>query len=343
MRLSRPISELQPRKILLLQLRRIGDAVLCTPAIRSLAKHFPGAEIDFVAEYPAEEALRGHPQIRKLWVAPYRGFWDTVELLRSLRRERYDLVIDFFSNPRSAQFAFATGARIRCGLGRRGRTWAYTHHFIEDPSEEEIYAVDFRTRQLELLGVPGDGRKLEIFADQTAERARKRAEQTVDSLTGIIVAVAVGSSNPSKRYPPDLTAQTIDLLRASHMQVVLTSGPGEGDYARRILDKVHSPIPHFDDAHVYDLAALYRHCALYVGPDSSTKHVAAACGLPTVTIFGPGRPSNWNAPDDTKNVLLAAPCKFRPNCDELTCAKLGHIAQISPREILAASLKLLLE
>jgi len=343
MKLSRPVAELHPRKILVLQLRRIGDAVLCTPALRALAKHFPEAQIDFVAEYPAEEALRGHPLIHKLWVVPYRGFWDTVETLRGLRRERYDLVIDFFSNPRSAQFTFATGAKVRCGLGRRGRAWAYTHHFIEEPDDEDVYAVDIRLRQLELLGVPGDGRKLEVFPDRTNEHARKRAEQIVDSLTGIIVAVAAGSSNPSKRYPADLLAQTIELLRGSHMQVVLTSGPGEEEYARRVLEKARFTIPHFDNAHVPDLAALYRHCALYVGPDSGTKHVAAACGLPTVTIFGPGRPSNWNAPDDPKNVLLAAPCKFRPNCDELTCARLGHIAMISPREILAASLKLLLE
>ncbi|MBK6765443.1 MAG: glycosyltransferase family 9 protein [bacterium] len=343
MKLSRPFPDFHPRKILLLQLRRIGDAVLCTPAIRAVAKQFPGAQLDFVAEYPAEETLRSHPQIHRLWVAPYRGFWDMVELLRGLRRERYDLVVDFFSNPRSAQFTFATGAKVRCGLGRRGRAWAYTHHFIEEQSDEDLYAVDIRLRQLELLGIPGDGRKLEIFSDQADDQARKRAEHVVDALTGIIVAVAAGSSNPSKRYPPDLTAQAIDLLRASHMQVVLTSGPGEEEYARRVLEKVHYTVPHFDNAHVPDLTALYRHCALYVGPDSGTKHVAAACGLPTVTIFGPGRPSNWNVPDDPRNVLLAAPCKFRPNCDELTCAKLGHIAQISPREILAAALKLLLE
>lgn len=343
MKISRPIRELAPRKILLIQLRRIGDCILCTPAIRAVAKKFPDAQIDFVAEYPAEETIRCHPQIHKLWLAPYSGLRETIELLRGLRREHYDLVIDFFSNPRSAQFTFVTGAKIRAGLGRRGRSWAYTHNFIEEPHDEDIYAVDFRLRKLELLGIPGDGRKLEIFSDHGDEHARKRAESIVDSLTGIIVAVAAGSSNPAKRYPADLTAQAIDLLRASHMQVVLTSGPGEEGYAQRVLDKVHYNIPHFDNAHVPDLAALYRHCALYVGPDSGTKHVAAACGLPTVTIFGPGRPSNWNAPDDPKNALLAAPCKLRPNCDELTCAKLGHIAMISPREVLAASLKLLLE
>ncbi|MBL0062489.1 MAG: hypothetical protein IPP40_13640 [bacterium] len=91
------------------------------------------------------------------------------------------------------------------------------------------------------------------------------------------------------------------------------------------------------------LAALYRHCSLYVGPDSGPKHIAVACGIPTVTIFGPGNPYNWNDFENPKNVVLFPPCKFRPNCIELECVKLGHLPMISPREILAASLKLILE
>lgn len=343
MKLSNSAPALAPKKILLVQLRRIGDCILCTPAIRALHEKFPDAQIDFLAEYPAEETLRFHPLLTKLWVAPMRGLAATIDLIRSLRRERYDLVIDFFANPRSAQFVFFTGAKVRAGLKRRGRSWAYTHHFIDEEQDRGLYAVDFRLDMLKLLGVPSSSRTLEIYSDKQDDVAQMKATKLVDSLTGVVVAVATGSANAAKRYPSDLTAQVIELLRASHMQVVLTSGPGEQEFAQRILSKLARPVPHYSDARVPDLAALYRHCALYVGPDSGPKHVAVACGIPTVTIFGPGNPHNWNDFDNPKNIVLFPPCKLRPNCVELDCVRLGHLPLITPREILAASLKLILE
>ncbi len=343
MKLSRVAPKLAPKKILLVQLRRIGDCILCTPAIRALHEKFPDAQIDFLAEYPAEETLRYHPLITKLWVAPMQGLAATIELIRGLRRERYDLAIDFFANPRSAQFVFFTGAKTRVGLKRRGRSWAYTHHFIEEDPDRELYAADLRLEMLKLLGIPSTSRALDIYSDTKDEAAQAKATKLVDSLTGVVVAVATGSANAAKRYPADLTAQVIELLRASHLEVVLTSGPGEQEFAQRILTKLARPVPHFADARVPDLAALYRHCSLYVGPDSGPKHVAVACGIPTVTIFGPGNPYNWNDFENPKNVVLFPPCKVRPNCVELECVKLGHLPMISPREILAASLKLILE
>jgi ADP-heptose:LPS heptosyltransferase len=317
--------------------------VLCTPAIRAAKEQYPNAQIDFLAEYPAEETLRNHPTITKLWVAPMRGLAGFVDLLRKLRLERYDLVIDFFSNPRSAQFVFFTGAKVRAGLKRRGRSWAYTHHFIEEESDRASYAVDLRLDMIKLLGITPGSRHLDIYSDENDREAKAKANNLLDSLTGVVVAVATGSANAAKRYPADLTSQTIELLRASHMEVVLTSGPGEGEFAKRILGKLSKPVPHYADARVPELAALYRHCSLYIGPDSGPKHVAVACGIPTVTIFGPGNPDNWNDKENQRNVVLAAPCSFRPKCDELECARLGHIATITPREILGAALKLLLE
>lgn len=343
MKLSRSAPRLSPKKILLVQLRRIGDCILCTPAIRALHEKFPDAQIDFLAEYPAEETLRYHPLISKLWVAPTRGLSSTIELIRGLRRERYDFVVDFFTNPRSAQFVFFTGAKVRAGLKRRGRTWAYNHHFIEEEEDRGLYAADLRLEMLKLFDVPSSSRALEIYSDTQDDAAQTKAAKLIDKLTGVVVAVATGSANAAKRYPADLTAQLIELLRASHLEVVLTSGPGEQEFAQRILNRLARPVPHFADARVPDLAALYRHCALYVGPDSGPKHVAVACGIPTVTIFGPGNPNNWNDFANPKNIVLFPPCKVRPNCVELECVKLGHLPMITPREILAASLKLILE
>ena len=41
------------------------------------------------------------------------------------------------------------------------------------------------------------------------------------------------------------------------------------------------------------LAALLGQAALYIGPDTSISHLAAAVGLPVVAIFGPTNPQRW--------------------------------------------------
>ena len=342
MKLRGEIPDLGPRRILLIQLRRIGDVLLCTPAIRALHEKYPHAQIDFAAEEPGEEVLRGHPLIRNLWLTPKRGLMDTVSFVRKMRRERYDWVIDFLANPRSAQMTFFTRAGVRAGLARRGRAWAYNYLLEEEPEDADAYAVDLRLSMLRELGIASRSRKLEIYCDLQNEAAQERARETLRSASGVVVAIAAGNANNAKRYPADLTASVVDLLRAQGMNVVLTSGPGEGEFGEAILKQLKIPVVHMKDARVVDLTALYRNCALYVGPDSGPKHIAVACGIPTVTIFGPGRPSNWNDAENPNNVMLVAPCDKRPHCVEAECAKLGHIKLITPREVLAASLRALL-
>ena len=344
MRLRGSRDLITPRRILIIQLRRIGDVLLSTPAIRSLAAHYPDARIDFMAESPADEVLLGHPLVDRLLVAPRQGSGESFfKFVRHVRERKYDWTIDFFSNPRSAQFAFLSGAKIRVGLDRRARRWAFTHRVIEEESERDLYAVDLRLNILRQLGVVPVTRELEIYSDQADAKETSRVSELMGTLpqSKSIIAVATGSANPAKRYPADLTATVIESLRNLHHPVVLTSGPGETGLADEIQRQLITPVPHLTDARVPTLAALYRRCSLYIGPDSSPKHIAVACGLPTVTIFGPGNPANWNDPQNPRNVVLVAPCDVRPHCVESECARKGCIRRILPELVVQEGGRLL--
>lgn len=328
----------EPKRILVLQLRRIGDTLLGTPALRALATKFPEAKIDFVAEQPAAETLLGHPVLDRLLIPPLTSGFELWRFVRLLKKEKYDWAIDFMSNPRSAQFAWLSGAKVRIGLERRGRRWAYTHRIVEEEADLDLYAVDLRLKILELMGVDAAGRKLEIYADRVDSEEARRAVLLKCDEQRPLIAVAVGSANPAKRYPADLTAQVIEGLQRAGYCVVLTAGPGEAEFAEDILSYFEQDAPLvMTDARVPTLAALYRRCRLYIGPDSGPKHVAVARGLPTVTIFGPGRPTNWNDPFSATNVLITAPCKVRPHCVEAECARRECLRKITPEEIVKAA------
>ncbi|MBU0509252.1 glycosyltransferase family 9 protein [bacterium] len=333
-----------PERILVTQLRRIGDALLCTPAVRALAKRFPDAALDFLTQPPCVEVFGGNPYVREVLVAPTdRTIRSFLRIARQLRHRRYDWVVDFFSNPRSAQYTYLTGARVRVGLDRLGRRWGYTHHAVEEAEDRDLYAVDLRLKILERLGVESAGRELEIYSDHHSEEARNRINALLEQVdcSRPLVAVATGTANPAKFYPPDLTAQVIAGLQAEGLSVIVTSGPGETALAKQAIGVLNRPIPHLEDARTTTLAALYRRVSAYTGPDSAPKHIAAACGIPTVAYFGAGRPANWHDAQNPRDLLLIAPCDLRPRCTRADCAKRQCLRKIPPADVCRSVVRLL--
>ena len=80
-----------PKKILLIQLRQIGDVILSTPAAEVLKNNFPAAKLDFLTQPPSDQALLRNPAIDEILV--YDALHPLKWLLK-IRRRRYDLVID---------------------------------------------------------------------------------------------------------------------------------------------------------------------------------------------------------------------------------------------------------
>ena len=116
--------------ILLVRLRLIGDVVFTTPAIRAIRRHYPDARITYIVEEEAAAVVRHNPHLDEVIVArsphaPGRLRAD-LALIRRLRRERYDLAIDFHGGPRSSLLTWLSGAPRRIGYEVAGRSWMYT-------------------------------------------------------------------------------------------------------------------------------------------------------------------------------------------------------------------------
>ncbi|MCM3879474.1 MAG: hypothetical protein ND807_05135, partial [Vicinamibacterales bacterium] len=117
-------------KILLVRLRLIGDVVFTTPAIRALRRHYPDAYIAYIVEEESALVVLNNPHLSEVIVVKSpraRGrLRADLALVRRLRRERYDLAIDFHGGPRSSLITWASGARRRIGYDVAGRSWMYT-------------------------------------------------------------------------------------------------------------------------------------------------------------------------------------------------------------------------
>ena len=288
-----------PRKILVIMLRRIGDVLLTTPATRALKKLFPASEIHFLTEPPCDEVLAGNADIaRVLRYAPEPGegaaaaYW---RWLRLVRRERYDWVIDYMGNPRSAVLAFASGAQLRAGPGHVWHRWAYNRPLRQSPAA--CYAGLEKIRVLRSLGLEPDEADF-LPALSVPAAAREAAERAVVELfadgaadpgrAGPLIGLLPASRKATRRWPAASYGELgRRLAETAGARLIVFWGPGEEALAHEVAAHA-GPSARVapKTTRLGELAALLSCCRLAVTNCNGPKHIATACGVPTLTIHG---------------------------------------------------------
>jgi len=297
-------------KILLVQHRQVGDVLMCTPALRALRRAFPRADITFLVEPFSLPAVRWNPRVNRFIVPPRRlGFRDFLSLHVRVRRERYDVVIDFFKNPKSAWLTWFSGAERRISFTGRYRNFAY-NILVDMGDRRKDYAAVQKLRLLRPLGITEEKDCLpEFFVPPEDERwAEETLERLGVSPRDLLVAVSPVSRRPARRWPPAYYARLCDhLVSRWNAKVLLTWGPGEKDTVAAVAAAMHhAPLVDYPMPSLTQLAALFGKCSLFIGNDTGPRHMAVAVGVPTLGLFGPTPPSCWTPPDNPMFVSLRA-------------------------------------
>jgi ADP-heptose:LPS heptosyltransferase len=272
----------------------MGDTIMTTPAVRQLRALYPQAEIVFMSEELGANVYLNNPHISRLWIVPRNGsVWGFIKLLLCVYKERFDLVIDFFSNPKSAQITFASRAKDRVGFDFRFRGYAYTRRVKLDENDE--YAAKAKNRLIEHLGGDLDDDTIEFFVDpRAAQTAREFADKY--NFGDNTIAFCVVSRREYKLIDPEFFAEVGDALIAAGYKLLFVYGPNEKALANAVFERLKrqdSAIVDYDMPSVQELRAILERCALYVGNDGGSKHLCVAAGVATVTVFAGVRAANW--------------------------------------------------
>ena len=135
-------------RILVIRLDNIGDVVMTTPLIRELKKIFKNAKIDILVNPYAAQVIKSNPNISNIY--PYYAFWfnrshtlwdffkEFVQIIRILKRKRYDLVIEPRGDIRNMLFAFILGIKRRLGFNRTGGAYMLTDALDYKPGKHFI-------------------------------------------------------------------------------------------------------------------------------------------------------------------------------------------------------------
>ena len=299
------MTEAIPGRILVIMLRRIGDVLLTTPAVRALRREFPKARIDFLTEGPGAQILRGNPDIDE--VLTYRsGPLSTLSWLAKVKG-RYDWTVDFMGTPRSALLAFATRSPIRAGPAHVLHRWAYNRPLRQ--SSTPCYSALEKIKVLRHLGLsPDESDHLPVLRiPEDSERfAAVALARLIGTTTWPLIALLPASRRVTRQWPARSYAELGRRLRESHgANLLVCWGPGEKELALEVASGIgpgaYLAPPTPDLMH---LAALLRSCRMAVTNCNGPKHIAVAAGIPTLTIHASSDPACWNPPDATRHPFI---------------------------------------
>ena len=319
-----------------------GDVAMCTPALRALARRFPDRALIAAGRRSACELVKGLPWLRSAVPIPAQpGIAAMLALRKALRGPGAMLAVVFPHSFRAALAAWVSGAEVRLGYVRDGRSWLLTHNVLPYREDGAIVPVYMGREYLDLvktIGCEDDGEGLELAAEPEAvEQIRARLEGE-----GPLVAVAPGAAfGPSKRWPPERYAAVIDQLHdEAGARLVLVTGPGEEDTRDAVLSAARYPVIVADGGHptIDTLKATLALADLLIGNDSGPRHVAIAFKKPVICIMGPTSPRYSAGPYETGEVLRVevdcGPCQ-KPECaTDFRC-----MTRIAPETVVAAALR----
>lgn len=307
-------------KILVIKLRAVGDVLLSTIVTKNLRLAFPAAQIDYLTEPPSFEILNGNPFLANIHLHD-REKLTGVRLIRFIRRQSYDLVIDLFCNPRTALVTRLSGARYRVGYEFRNRSYGYNIRAV--PRGDRVHNTQFNLDALEAAGIAIQDRSIYFGFSNEDARYVDTFLSTLRANQRLLIGVNTGGGWYTKRWGLDRFAQLADRLVEEYgATIVLPWGPGQLPEVEKIrsLMKREAVIP--PQTTLKQLGALLQRCSCVISNDSGPMHIAAAVGTPVLGIYGPTSPL-LQGPFGEKHLIVSKTGLDCLGCN-LTKCPIGH-------------------
>ena len=260
------------KKILVFSFSFIGDAVLSTAVIEPFRRHFRDAHISFLVGVQAFDILHGDPCVDQVLLydnhGKHAGWRGKVQLIKSLRREQFDLVVDL----RDSLWSRLVGGEHWGMQLRGGETHAVTR-YLDVLQRQEVDAPDARP-------------VLRFTDPELAERDLFLRENGIGPNRPII-GIHPGGNWRYKLWGAKNFAQITNLLcERWNAQILLFAGPDEYSLQAQVVGLLNSKPTIVKNRSLRQVAALIERCNLYLGNDTGPMHIAAAVSTPVVAIFG---------------------------------------------------------
>ena len=317
-------------RILIRSTNWIGDAVMTTPAVRTIRGNFPNARISMLAKPWVAPVFAHSPHVDEIVVfdayGRHKGVSGKIRLAKALRRHRFDTAILLQNAIEAALLAIMAGIPRRIGFDTDARRLLLTHPVRCTKAIKSIHQTGYYLEILKGVGLRPGTAELELVVGENDQRKAHRllSQHGVDSKQRVIGLNPSATFGPAKQWLPERYAALGDRLkRESGATIVIFGGPADQDLGRSITQMMTGPVIDFSGkTSLSEAMALIDRCDALVTNDSGLMHVAAALNTPLVAIFGS---TNWTttSPHSPTSRIVRVPIECSP-CMQPVCP-LGHM------------------
>ncbi len=345
---SEPVDLAEVRSILVIRTAYIGDVVMTLPLLAPLKQLYPKASLTMLTSRGAAPLLETNPFVDR--VLTYDPFWfyatskkDYWPFLRSLRQERFDLIIEARADIRDILLlARPTPAKYRVSYDVAGGGFALTH-VVPHPCVK--HRVPYHHDIARFLGAEVDDEQPEwglYFTPQ--EQAEAIATLQGHGVEGPFLAAHPGARGPLRVWPEERYARTYDMLREhTGLPLVLLGAQAEKQQIQGIMGKMSTEAVDLSgQLRLRQTAAVLERAKLLLCNNSAPMHLGACLGVPLVVLSGSSKPDTY--PWSPRSIIVSKHFSCLKTCDENTCTNAEYKAclnAVTPEDLFQGARRLL--
>lgn len=262
------------KRILVITLSNVGDAVLTLPVVGALKENFKDASVDVVVGPRAKEIFEVDPRIDKMYVYDKAiSLIGKLKFIFRLRRNNYDLAVDL----RNSLLGFLIGSRYQ------------TKFNLKSP-QDKIHKMDLHLLKIKELGINAGFNSYPIWISQIdTDNMSKLLNKKGILGSDEIICVSPGAKSHIKRWRQDGFAKVCDrLIDEFKIKILFVGDSNDYQICDRIINSMRNyAVSISGQTNLRELAWCIKRSRLLITNDSAPLHIAGSVGTPAVAIFGP--------------------------------------------------------
>lgn len=262
-------------KVLVVRFSSIGDIVLTTPIVRCVKQQLPNAKVHYLTKASFKATVESNRYIDKHYYMD--GSLD--ELIPTLKKEKYDYVIDLHKNLRTNKLKRALGVISYSFPKLNFKKWLLVNFKIDLMPDKSI--VDRYFEAVRRIGVKNDGQGMDYFIPKEDEITSK--DIPMSHWAGYLGCV-IGGAHNTKRFPIEKWKELCQNLK---VPIILLGGPDEREEADEIASI--DPVRIYNACGKFSLnesASLVNFAKVIVTNDTGLMHISAALNKKIVSLWG---------------------------------------------------------
>jgi ADP-heptose:LPS heptosyltransferase len=263
-------------KFLILRFSSIGDIVLTSPAVRCLKQQVPGAEVHYATKRNFAPVIDHNPFIDKRFYLDD----DLNTLIRDLKKENYDYIIDLHNNLRTLRIKAALGVKSYSFDKLNFEKWLMVNFKIN--RLPPVHIVDRYMETVKHFGVVNDGKGLDYFLGwEEVQNADKAFNRLPSSHRENYIAFVIGAKHFTKQLPVE---KIISICEKINRPIILLGDKEDFQKGERIKSAMA-----FNTCGMFSLnesALIIKNASKVITHDTGLMHIAAAFKKEIISIWG---------------------------------------------------------